>query len=77
LFVTRPESAEGIIHLIVTSGDMMKLKAVELLLELSYLLAVFHHAGVMAIRLPHDLVDNELRVTADVKPLDLELGSNV
>jgi hypothetical protein len=30
----------------------------------------------MIIRLPHDLVDNELRVTIDVKNLDPKLSVN-
>jgi hypothetical protein len=54
--VTRPESSEGISRIIVTWGDMMKFKTVELLLELSYLLVICLHAGVTAIRLPLDLV---------------------
>jgi hypothetical protein len=33
--------------------------------------------GVTAIRLLHDLVDDELRVTSDVEPLDPKLGGNV
>jgi hypothetical protein len=55
---------------------MMKFEAIELRFELSYLLAVYHHAGVAAIRLPHDLVDDELRVAVDVKPLDPDLGGD-
>jgi hypothetical protein len=30
----------------------------------------------MDVRLPHDLVDNELRITMDVKLLDPELSSD-
>jgi hypothetical protein len=55
---------------------MIKFKEVKLLLELSCLLGVCRHAGVMAIQLPHDLVDHELRVTADVESLDPELGGD-
>jgi hypothetical protein len=40
----------------------MKFKTIELILKLSYLLTVCHHVRVTAIRLPHDLVDDELRV---------------
>jgi hypothetical protein len=55
----------------------MEFKAVELLLELPNLLAVCHHAGAMAIQLPHDPVDDELRVFVDVvEPLDPELGGD-
>jgi hypothetical protein len=54
----------------------MKFKAIEFLLKLSYLLAVGHHAGVMAVRFPHDMVDDELRVTTDIKSLDPELDGD-
>jgi hypothetical protein len=73
LSTSRPESIEGVDRLIAMSEDVMKFKVIEFLLELSYLLAVCHHEGVMAIRLPHDLVDDELKVTTNVKPLDPEL----
>jgi hypothetical protein len=56
---------------------MMKFETIKLLLELSDLLSVCRHAGVMAVRLPHDVVDDELEVIADIKPLDLELGGHV
>jgi hypothetical protein len=32
---------------------------------------------VVSIRLPHHLVDDELRVTVNVEPLDPELSSDV
>jgi hypothetical protein len=54
----------------------MKLKTIKLVLQFANLLSVCCHAGVVAIRLPHDLVDNELRATADVKMLNHELSSN-
>jgi hypothetical protein len=54
----------------------MKLKTIKLVLQFANLLSVCCHAGVAAIRLPHDLVDNELRATADVKMLNHELSSN-
>jgi hypothetical protein len=54
----------------------MKFKTIKLFLELSVFLSVCHHAGVAVVRLPHDLVDDELRVTADVKSLDPELNSD-
>jgi hypothetical protein len=38
--MTRPKSGESVDRLIVVLEDMMKFKAVEFLLELSYLLAV-------------------------------------
>jgi hypothetical protein len=72
-----PKSGEGISCLIVAPEDMMKFKSIELLFKLSYLLMVCCHAGVMTIRLPHDLVDDELGVATDVKPLDPELDGDV
>jgi hypothetical protein len=37
---------------------------------------VCRHVGVVTVRLPHDLVDGELRVIVDVKPLNPKLGSD-
>jgi hypothetical protein len=59
------------------SEDVMKFKTVEFLLEISYLVVVCYHTGVMAVWLPYDLVDDKLKVTADVKPLDPELRGDV
>jgi hypothetical protein len=56
---------------------MMKLKTVELLLQPPNLLSVCCHAGVIAVRLSHELVDDELRVTVDVKSLDPELNGDL
>jgi hypothetical protein len=56
---------------------MMKLETIELLLQFLNPMSVCRHEGVMAVRLPHDMVDNELRVTVDVKPLNPELGGDV
>jgi hypothetical protein len=55
---------------------MMELKIVELFLQPSNLLSVCHHVGVTAVQLSHDLVDDELRVATDVKPLDPEPGGD-
>jgi hypothetical protein len=55
---------------------MTKFKAIELLFMLSNLLTVCCHVGVMIVRLPDDLVDDELRVTTDVKPLDPKLDGD-
>jgi hypothetical protein len=66
---------KGVDCFIVPPEDMMKFETIELLLKLSNLLSVCRHAGVTTIQLPHDLVDNELRATLDVKPLDPKLGS--
>jgi hypothetical protein len=75
--VARAESGKGVGCLIVMSEDVMKFKAIEFLLEPSYLLTMGCHAWVTTIQLPHDLVDNDLRLTMDVKPLDTELSSDV
>jgi hypothetical protein len=56
---------------------MMKLETIELLLQLPNLLSVCHNVGVTAVRLPHDFVYNELRVTMNVKPLNPELSGDV
>jgi hypothetical protein len=74
LFVTRHELGKGVGCLIVTLEDVMMFKNIELL-KLSYLMMVYQHVGVLAIRLPHDLVDNKLTVV-DVNPLDPELGGD-
>jgi hypothetical protein len=60
---------------IVLAEDMVELEAVEFLLQLSYLLPVCSHAGVMIVRLSHDITDDELRVSTDVKPLTSALYS--
>jgi hypothetical protein len=70
-------SGVGVSCFIVLLEDMMKFETIKLLLELSDLLSVCLHAGFMAVRLPHDVVDNELEVITDIKPLDLELGGHV
>jgi hypothetical protein len=55
---------------------VVKFETIELLLKLSILLTVCLNAGVVAVRFPHDLVDDKLKVTADVKPLDPELDGD-
>jgi hypothetical protein len=72
----RPKLGDGVSYLVVSPKDLMKIETIELILKLSNLLLVCHHAGVAAVRLPHDLVDDELRVTVDVKPLDPELNDD-
>jgi hypothetical protein len=54
----------------------MKFETIKLL-KLSYLLMICHHVGVVTVRFPHDLIDDELSVAADVKPLDPDLGGDV
>jgi hypothetical protein len=76
-FATWPELGQGVDCLIVSPEDMMKLETIELLLQLPNLLSVCHNVGVTAVRLPHDFVYNELRVTTNVKPLNPELSGDV
>jgi hypothetical protein len=49
---------------------MVKLYAIELVLEGSYSLAVRLHLVVVTTRILHDLVDHELRVPPHVEALD-------
>jgi hypothetical protein len=69
-----PNWGEGIGCLIVSPEDMVQLKDVKFLLQLSYLLPVCSHAGVMTVRL--SLIDNELRVFTNVKPLNPKFGGD-
>jgi hypothetical protein len=56
--------------LVVLSGHMVELDAVELVLEESHGFAVGLHLVVMAARVLHDLIDHELRVPPHVETLD-------
>jgi hypothetical protein len=56
--------------------DMMKLETIKFFLQPSYLLLVGHHAGVTIVRHSHYLLDHELRVSTEVKPLNPEFGSD-
>jgi hypothetical protein len=76
-FVARPELGEGVSYLIVSLEDMLELKVVKFLLQLPNLLLVCSHLGVMTVPLSHDLVDDELRVSTDVKPLNPKFGGDV
>jgi hypothetical protein len=75
-FTARFEPGEGVGYLVVSLEDMMELKTIELLFQLPNLPPVCHHAGVMEVQLPHDMVDDELRVARNVKPLNPEHGGN-
>jgi hypothetical protein len=57
--MARPELGEGASYLIASPEDMMKLKTIELL-QFPNRLSECCHVGVMTVRLPHDLFDNEL-----------------
>jgi hypothetical protein len=73
--MARPELGEGASYLIASPEDMMKLKTIELF-QFPNRLSECCHVGVMTVRLPHDLFDNELRVATDVKLLNPKLDGD-
>jgi triacylglycerol esterase/lipase EstA (alpha/beta hydrolase family) len=75
-FTAQPKPSEGIGCLVVLSEDMMKLETIEFFLQPPYLLPVCHDAGVVIVRLSHYLVDDELRVSADVKLRNPKFGGD-
>jgi hypothetical protein len=56
--------------LVVSSGDVVELEPVELVLQAPNLIAVGFHLRVAAVGVLHDLVNDELRVTASVEASD-------
>jgi hypothetical protein len=56
--------------LVVASGDVVELEPVELVFQAPNLIAVGFHLWVAAVGVLHDLVDDELRVTASVEASD-------
>jgi hypothetical protein len=54
----------------------MKLKAVELALQIAHGLAVHHHLGIHAVFVLHDLIHDQFRVFPDLKAFDLELNGD-
>jgi hypothetical protein len=56
--------------LIVSSGDVVELEPVELVLQGPNLIAVGFHLRVTAVGVLHDLVNDELRVTTSVEASD-------
>jgi hypothetical protein len=71
-----PKPSEGVGCLIVSSEDMVELEAVELLLQVSNLLEVCSHEWVTIVWLSHNLIDDELRVSTDVKLLNPKFSCN-
>jgi len=67
---------EKIGDIIVLSGDVMQLDSLEFVLELAHLLVVCCHEGAFAEGLLHDLVNNQLRVTADVESRNAKLDGD-
>jgi hypothetical protein len=56
--------------LVVAPGDVVELEPVELVFQAPNLVAVSLHLRVTTVRVLHDLVDDELRVTASVEASD-------
>ena len=56
--------------------DVIEFKAIEPVLQPSDFLVVCHHLGVVAARLLHDLVDDQLGVTPDVEASDAQLNGD-
>ena len=54
----------------------MQLDPLEFVLELSHLLAVCYHEGAFVGGLLHDLVDDQLRVVANVESLSTKLDGD-
>jgi hypothetical protein len=55
----------------------VELKAIEFLLQLPNLLPLCVHVGVTTISHSHKLIDDELKVSADLKPLNTKFGDDV
>jgi hypothetical protein len=56
---------------------VVELEAVKLVFLEADHLAICRHLGVMTARLLYDLVYDQLGVTSDIKPSDLQLGGDV
>jgi hypothetical protein len=56
--------------LVVAPGDVVELEPVELVFQAPNLIAVGFHLWVATVGVIHDLVDDELRVTASVEASD-------
>jgi hypothetical protein len=56
--------------LVVASGDVVELEPIELVFQAPNLIAVGFHLRVATVGVLHDLVDDELRVTASVEASD-------
>ena len=64
---------EEISDVVVLSEDMMRFDPSEFVLELAHLPAICCHEGAFARGLLHDLVDDQLRVTADIQTRSAKL----
>ena len=63
-------------HLVEAPWDVIEFEAIEFILQSSNFLAICSHLGVMTAQLLHDLVDDQLRVTPDVKASDAQLDGD-
>lgn len=63
--------------LVVTPCNVVELEAMELVFQTLELLAIHLHLGVVVARCLHYLVNDEQRVTSDVKSLDSKLDHDV
>ena len=59
-----------------TPWDVVEFEAIKSVLQPSDFLVVCLHLSVVAARLLHDLVDNQLGVASDVNALDAQLDGN-
>ena len=62
--------------LVVSSGDVVEFEPEELVLQAPNLIAVGFHLRVVAVGVLHDLVDDELRVTASIEASDPSLDGD-
>jgi hypothetical protein len=62
--------------LVVAPGDVVELEPVELVFQAPNLIALGFHLRVAAVGVLHDLVDDELRVTASVEASDPQLDGD-
>jgi hypothetical protein len=62
--------------LIVPTGHVVKLYAVELVLKGPYGIAVRLHLVIVTAHVLHDLVDHELRVSPNIEALDARLDGD-
>ena len=63
-------------HVIEAPWDVIEFEAIEFVLQSSDFLAVRSHLGIVASRLLHDLVDDQLGVTPDVVASDAQLNGD-
>ena len=63
-------------HLIEAPRDVIELEAVELVLQPVNFLIVCSHLGFVAVRLLHDLVDDQLGISSNVEASDAYLDGN-